>query len=439
VAHDIQRFGSEELKRTYLPRFASGELQGAMDLTEPQAGSDLGMIRTRVADKNGRYFVDGEKIFITNGGAPIHLVLARDAATFEQSKGTTNGLSLILCPVALPDGAPNRIRVPRVEAKLGIHGSPTCVVELDHAEGFLLGKAGAGFRAMLELMNNARLGVAAQGIGIAEAAYRRARAYAAERVQFDAPIIRQPLVKSMLTLMAINIAAARALLYRTCALMDLAEALRRHLESPAGVADPDRPALLSEMEHATQLVRFFTPLCKYFATEISNHVTRQAIQVHGGIGYMAESRVAHYHSDSIITTIYEGTSEIQASFALKEMSKGALFATLDTIRADLERLRATLPELGDLVTKGIEWLQQSLPALTGDPQYALLNAKRVCEMVIDVLVAAEFLSQAALSEQRQALATAFVHRHMLAVELAAWRISSGDATRIREYDRILGL
>ncbi len=438
VAHDIQHFGSDELKRRYLPGFSSGELQGAMDLTEPQAGSDLGAIRTRVSEENGRYFVDGEKIFITNGCAPIHLVLARDAATFDQSKGTTNGLSLMLCPVTLPDGTPNRIRVARVETKLGIHGSPTCVVEFDHAEGFLLGKAAGGFRAMLELMNNARLGVAAQGIGIAEAAYRRARDYAAERIQFDAPILQQPLVKSMLTMMAINIAAARALLYRTCALMDLTEALRRHLES-TGTDDPDRDALIAEMDHNTQLVRFFTPLCKFFATEISNHVTRQAIQVHGGIGYMAESRVAHYHSDSIITTIYEGTSEIQASFALKEMSKGALFATLDSIRGDLERPRAKFPELVDLVAKGIEWLQQSLPALMGDPQYALLNAKRVCEMVIDVLVAAELLSQADLSEQRQALATAFIHRHMLAVEHAARRISGGDATRIRGYDRILGL
>jgi len=439
VAADIQHFGSAEIKQRYLPGFASGELQGAMDLTEPQAGSDLGAIRTRATLENGRYFLDGEKIFITNGGAPIHLVLARDAATYDESKGTTNGLSLILCPVTLPDGTPNRVKVPRVEKKLGIHGSPTCVVEFDHAEGFLLGTQGAGFRAMLELMNNARLGVAAQGIGVAEAAYQEARAYAAERVQFGAPIIRQPLVKSMLTLMAINIGAARALLYRTCALVDQAEALRRHLASPEGANDPERAALAAELEHDTQLVRFLTPLCKYYATEISNHVTRQAIQVHGGVGYMAESRVAHLHSDSIITTIYEGTSEIQASFALKEMSKGALFSALDATRADLERLRGDFPELVELSAKGIEWLQQSLPALMGDPQYALLNAKRVCEMVIDVLVAAELLSQASLSEQRRALATASIHRHMLAVELAARRISGGDATRIQSYDRILGL
>jgi len=440
VAQDIQRFGSEDVKQRYLPGFVAGDLQGAMDLTEPQAGSDLGAIHTRVTSQDGRHFVDGQKIFITNGGAPVHLVLAREAATFEQSKGTTNGLSLVLCPTTLPDGTSNRVSVSRVEKKLGIHGSPTCVVEFDHAEGFLLGSAGGGFRAMLELMNYARLGVAAQGIGIAEAAYRKARGHAAERVQFGAPIIDQPLVKSMLTLMAIHIASARALLYRTCALMDQVEAMRRFLAGPASPGDEaERRRLDDEIDHSTQLVRFFTPLCKYYATEISNHVTRQAIQVHGGIGYMAESAVGHYHSDSIITTIYEGTSEIQASFALKEMSKGALFATLDATRAELGGLSASFPDLVALVSKGIDCIQQSVPALMGDPQYALLNAKRVCEMVIDVVVSSELLIQAGLSEQRHALATAFVHRRMPVVEQNAHRISSGDATRIHNYDRILGL
>src|SRR5262249_30455636 len=149
--------------------------------------------------------IDGEKIFITNGGAPIHLVLARDGVSFEQSRGTTNGLSLMLCPVTLPDGKPNPVRVARVESKLGIHGSPTCVIEFDHAEAFLLGTTGQGFRAMLDLMNQARLGVAAQAIGIAEGAYREARRYAGERVQFGAPILTQPLVKSMLTQMSLNL------------------------------------------------------------------------------------------------------------------------------------------------------------------------------------------------------------------------------------------
>jgi alkylation response protein AidB-like acyl-CoA dehydrogenase len=439
AAHDIEMYGSAEIKQRYLPRFTSGEIQGCMDLTEPEAGSDLGNITTRATLRGDHYVVQGEKIFITNGGAEIHLVLARDAATFDQSRGTTDGLSLILCPRTLPDGRPNGITVPRVESKLGIHGSPTCVVQFDGAEGYLLGTAGQGFKAMLDLMNNARLGVAAQAIGIAEGAYRAAREYAAQRVQFGAPILQQPLVKSMLTQMAIHVQAARALLYRTCALVDLTRAMADYLASERGGQDPHRAELAAEHDRNVHLARFLTPLCKYYATELSNAVARRGVQVHGGLGYMAESRAGQYLSDSIITTIYEGTSEIQASFALKEMSKGALFAALDAVGTAIDLRRDADAALVDEVHQGIEWIHKSLSAVMGDPRYALLNAKRLCEMVIDVLVGAELLAQAPVSEAKRALATSFVHRRMLAVETNARRIGSGDASRIQLYDTILGL
>src|SRR5581483_7824344 len=437
IAGDIERYGSPELKQRYLPRFASGELQGCMDLTEPQAGSDLGAIATRVSEEHGRFFIDGAKIFITNGGAPIHLVLARDGATYEQSKGTTNGLNLMLCPVELPDGRRNGVRVARVEHKMGIHGSPTCAIEFDHAEAYLLGERGNGFRAMLDLMNNARLGVAAQAIGIAHAAYRRARLYAAERVQFGAPIISQPVVKSMLTVCAVVIQSARALLYRTCALVDLADAIQHRLAREGGEPAVDRVALQAELERSVQLIRFFTPLCKYYATEVANHVTRTGIQVHGGIGYMAESAAGHFHSDSIITTIYEGTSEIQASFVLREMSKGALFTALEQTRQELESIVDRFPEEVRAVRDGIDALVQSVPALMDDPSYALLNAKRVCDMVIDVVVSAELLFQACEDDERRVLASVFIHRQMLAVDMNAKRIQSGDASRLKRYDEIL--
>jgi alkylation response protein AidB-like acyl-CoA dehydrogenase len=439
VAGDIQKYGSDEIKQRYLPRFASGELQGCMDLTEPQAGSDLGAIATRVDEENGRYFIDGSKIFITNGGAAVHLVLARDGATYEQSKGTTNGLSLMLCPVELPDGKRNNVRVARVETKMGIHGSPTCAIEFDRAEAFLLGERGNGFRAMLDLMNQARIGVAAQGVGIAEAAYLRARTYASERVQFGAPIIQQPLVKSMLTLMALDIQAARALLYRTCALIDLTEAIGHYLASGRDEPDLDRKALQEEHERNAQLIRFFTPLCKYYSTEIATRVTRAGIQIHGGIGYMAESVAGHYHSDAIITTIYEGTSEIQASFALREMSKGALFTALEATRVELEHLDDRFPDEAKQVKDGIAALTASLPGLMNDPRYALLNAKRVCDMVIDVVVAAELLFQAEATPSKFELAASFIHRTMLAVDMNAKRIQSGDVTRLERYNKILGL
>ena len=439
VAHDIEVFGSDALKQAYLPKFASGEYQGSMDLTEPQAGSDLGGILTKATLTGDHYVVEGEKIFITNGGEDVHLVLARDAATFDQSRGTTNGLNLILVPKVLADGRRNAVTVPRVESKFGIHGSPTCVVQFDRAEGYLLGQVGQGFRAMLELMNNARLGVAAQAIGVAEAAFREAREYAAQRTQFGAPILQLPLVKSMLTHMAILVQSARALLYRTCALVDRTHAAEVYLASPRGQQDPKAAAVQATYERDLHLVRFLTPLCKYYATEISNEVARRGIQVHGGLGYMAESRAGQYHSDSIITTIYEGTSEIQASFALKEMSKGALFAALEEVSEEIESLRGRYPELVAELRAGIDWLNKSLPALMGDPQYALLNAKRVCEMVIDVLVASELLQQADRVEWKLPLAASFIHRRMLVVEMNARRVSSGNASRIQRYDQILGL
>ncbi len=438
VAGDIQKYGSDEIKQRYLPRFASGEFQGCMDLTEPQAGSDLGAIATRVTEKDGRFFIDGAKIFITNGGSAVHLVLARDAATFDQSKGTTNGLSLMLCPVELPDGTRNPVRVTRVENKMGIHGSPTCAIEFENAEAFLLGERGNGFRAMLDLMNQARIGVAAQGIGIAEAAFRRARAYALERTQFGTPIIQQPLVKSMLTTMSLDIQASRALLFRTCAMIDLTDALAAYLAS--GRDDQgDRTKLQEEYERNMQLIRFFTPLCKYLATEVATRVTRNGIQIHGGIGYMAESVAGHYHSDAIITTIYEGTSEIQASFALREMSKGALFTVLEQTRVDLEQLDDRFPEEARQVRDGIQAITDSLPGLMTDPSYALLNAKHVCDMVIDVVVAAELLFQAEVEPAKSLGATSYIRSRMALVDMHAKRIQGGDAKRLERYTKILGL
>lgn len=439
AANDIQKYGSEELKEQYLPRFTSGEVQGCMDLTEPGAGSDLGGISTRATQEGDRFFIDGGKIYITNGGAEIHLVLARDGATYDESKGTTNGLNLMLVPRTLPDGTKNGVSISRVEEKMGLHGSPTCAVEFDRAEGFLLGERGNGFRAMLDLMNAARIGVSAQGIGIAEAAYRRARMHASERIQFGAPIIEQPLVKSMLTLMALEIQASRALLYYTAALIDQTEAIECYLASDRDESDFDRGELQAELERNHQLVRFFTPLCKYYATEVANQVTRSAIQVHGGLGYMAESVVGHHHSDSIITTIYEGTSEIQASFALREMAKGALFTALEELRTKLQSLSNEFPEPVGQLENAIDVLSDTLPSLMEDVNYALLNAKRVSDMVISVIVGGELLLQCASEPTRIDLAAAYINRTTLELEMHAKRIKSGDASRLERYDKILSV
>ena len=444
VAEDIQRYGSEELKKTYLPRFASGEVMGAMDLTEPQAGSDLGAIQTRATTANGKTVIDGNKIFITNGGCEIHLVLARDAETFDQSKGTTKGLSLYLVSRTRPDGKPNGVTVTRLEEKLGIHGSPTAAVQFENAEGFLVGDRGQGFTAMLSLMNNARLGVAAQGVGIAEAALDVAIRYARTRVQFDQPISEQPLMKDRLAKMTLELEGSRALLYRACALSDQNRAIEAVL---ARVAAGSKE--LSEA-HATELqalyerndtrIRLLTPLAKYMGTEAADSISRDAIQIHGGLGFMAESEVAKLHNDAIITTIYEGTSEIQVSFALKEIGKGALGVVFEVLEQELKSFdEPRMKELADQVLAGMKTILGAAGALLADFKYAMMSAQSLAEVVASVIAAGELLRQAKADPRRFDLAASWIDRRMVDLEGRCKRIKTGTVARLDRCEAIIDL
>jgi alkylation response protein AidB-like acyl-CoA dehydrogenase len=435
VAGDIEKYASDDVKRAYLPRFTSGELQGCMDISEPQAGSDVGGILTRSTElDDGSIRVDGQKIFITNGGADVHLVLARDDDTFDESKGTTNGLSLVLVPRKKEDGSPNGVRVSRLETKFGIHGSPTCEVVFEGAIGTRLGQKAKGFRAMLDLMNAARLAVAAQALGLSEAAFHDAVVYAHERIQFGIPIAEQPLVKAMLAKMAVNIEGVRALLYRTLALVDLNAA--RQAAAARGEASKGQ---LAELEGDTERVRLLTPLCKYFATEICDDLTRDAMQVLGGIGYTMEAHVAKLHADSLITTVYEGTSEIQASFALREMGKGALTLVFTELRNELAEV-STDPALAPLaarVREAIGLVEETAASLFGDVSQALLRAKLMAQMVINVISGTELLRQAAADASRHDLASAFILRRVLETEHMGRRIRENTEGQLERASRII--
>ncbi|MCX5740655.1 MAG: acyl-CoA dehydrogenase family protein, partial [Proteobacteria bacterium] len=439
VAGDIEKYASNELKSKWLPRLTSGEVQGAMDLTEPKAGSDLGGISTRATDQpDGSVRVDGAKIFITNGGAEAHLVLARDGDNYEQSKGTTNGLSLVLVARHNDDGSRNGIRVARLEKKLGIHGSPTAEVVFENALGFRLGTKGQGFRAMLDLMNNARLGVAAQGIGIAAAAFHDANHYAQTREQFGQSISKQPLVLSMLSKMATNIEASRALLYRTFALLD--QNIAREAALRRGDLAPDEAERMRvALEHDQIRLRLLTPLCKYYATEICHDVTRDAMQVFGGIGYTMDADVAKLHADSLIMTVYEGTSEIQASFALREMGKGALGVALAQLKDELGAMRgdAKRAELATLIDTSLGRIHECAQVLFTDLPYALLRAKMIAEMVINAKCGAELLRQVGADETRLDLAEAFIRRRVIESESIAKRIEQNHVGRLERDARIL--
>ncbi len=437
VADDIQMYASDEIKERLLPGFARGELMGAMDLTEPQAGSDLGAIRTRATERDGRIELDGEKIFITNGGCAVHLVLARDADSYDESLGTTNGLSLYVCPRQLPDGTRNGVTVVRLEDKLGIHGSPTAAVAFEGARAERIGQKGQGFRAMLTLMNNARLGVAAQGVGIAEAALDSAVRYARERKQFGVPIAEQPLMKNILARCVTALEGSRALLYRACVLVDRNRSIDALL-ARGGLPPGEQTEWEAVRERNEVRIRLLTPLAKYLATECADDITRTAIQVHGGLGFMAESVPARLHADAIITTIYEGTSEIQVSFALKEVGKGALGVVFDEVTRELDALvRPELQSAAERVRAGIKQVLAAGDVLAGDLGYALLSAQSLAESVISVVVSSELLRQADADPDREDVARSWIERRMVDLEGRTERIRSGSGQLLERCARMV--
>ncbi|MCJ2007576.1 acyl-CoA dehydrogenase [Methylobacterium sp. J-092] len=296
--------GSEDLKARYLGKLVSGEWTATMNLTEPQAGSDLAAIRTRAEPAgDGSYRIVGSKIYITYGAHDmaeniVHLVLAR----LKDAPAGTRGISLFLVPKVLPDGSENDLRCSGLEHKLGIHASPTCSMAFGDnggAVGWLIGEANRGLACMFTMMNNARLNVGLQGVGIAEAATQRALAYARERRQGKAPgsaetspIVAHPDVQRMLLTMKACTAAARGVCYLTAAALDAAE-------GPEGKAALDRASLL-------------TPVAKAFSTDIANEVASLGVQVHGGMGFVEETGAAQAMRDARILGIYEGTNGIQA-------------------------------------------------------------------------------------------------------------------------------
>jgi alkylation response protein AidB-like acyl-CoA dehydrogenase len=301
IADTICKYGSDEQREEFIPKLASGECTGAMVLTEPDAGSDLQAVKLHAyQDENGNWFLRGVKRFITNGCADILLVLARSET---DTKGA-RGLSLFVC-------YGDKVKVRRLEHKLGINGSPTCELQFEDTPAQLVGKTKLGLiRYVMDLMNGARLGIAAQALGIAEAAYEEALKYAGERKQFDRAIRDIPPVTNMLIDMRVALESNRALLYSTAKWVDLAETLAERVERLKEKGEPysdDR----KRMKKAVAISELLTPMTKYFLTESANRVTYDALQIHGGTGYMKEFSVERHVRDARITNIYEGTSQLQ--------------------------------------------------------------------------------------------------------------------------------
>ncbi len=352
----LEHHASDEIKAVYLPKLISGKWCGTMNLTEPQAGSDVGALRSTAKENgDGTYAITGQKIYISWGDNDFsenvcHLVLAR----LSDGVPGTKGISLFLVPKRLPDengdaGIANSLKVVSLEHKMGLHGSPTAVMQYDGATGWLVGEPHDGMRAMFTMMNNARLGVGGQGIGGAEGAYQHALAYAKDRKQGKSTIenatgtiLDHADVRRMLSTMKADIFAARAIALSNAVAIDMANA--------TGDRDWQARAAL------------FTPITKAFGTDVGIDVANLGIQVHGGMGFIEETGAAQYLRDVRVTAIYEGTNGIQSMDLVgrKLMDGGtAVRALLDEISETVTGLQKSYPDLSTALLEALEKLRQT--------------------------------------------------------------------------------
>ncbi|MDQ1366194.1 MAG: 3-(methylsulfanyl)propanoyl-CoA dehydrogenase, partial [Acidimicrobiaceae bacterium] len=417
----LTRFGTPEQQATFLEKMIAGVWTGTMNLTESEAGSDVGALRTKAVPSgggDGSWRITGQKIFITFGDHDladniIHLVLAR----IPGAPPGTKGISCFIVPKHLvnPDGSlgeRNDVRCVSIEHKLGIHASPTCVMSYGDnggAVGYLVGEANAGMRYMFHMMNVARLSVGLEGLAIAERAYQASRLYAQQRRQgravgapatVSSPIIEHPDVRRMLLTMKAQTEAMRCLLYTNAAAMDRA----RH------GADAD------ERQASQELVDLLTPICKGWCTDVGVSVTSQAIQVQGGMGYVEETGVAQYYRDSRIAPIYEGTNGIQAiDLVMRKLPlRGggvvkSLLGDMDSVVGELAEAGPDLDPIRVGLGNGIEVLRQASAWLLGrvasEPNDALAGATPYLEL-FGLVAGGWLLARSALAAHRQLAANA---------------------------------
>jgi alkylation response protein AidB-like acyl-CoA dehydrogenase len=398
IASSLEEYGDPETKARILPRFARGEVSGAMVLTEADAGSDLGSVATRATldEATGTWRLNGVKRFITNGLADVSLVLARS----EEGSTDARGLSMF---VVERDAT---VKIRRIENKMGIHASPTCEIQYTNTPAILLGKRRFGLmRYAMGLMNGARLAVAAQALGIAEAAYREADQYSRERIQFGKPIRALPAVARLLLTMKVDLEATRALLAETGRWVDLWKVYERALADAGTDADP---AMRARHKQAQTLADTLTPMVKYCATEMGNRVCSQAMQVHGGVGYIREFNIERLFRDVRVTNIYEGTSQLQVVAAIGKLLNHSLDPLLAEWQAaeypaDMAPEKALLHELTGLFGRAVDGLK-AMPERDRVDYYAV----DLVEMAIGVVAGWLLLRDTTVAEAKKPVARTFV-------------------------------
>lgn len=370
----LYEFGSDEIKNEFLPRFAKGAT-AAMDLTEPDAGSDLQAVQLKATynEKKNMWYLSGVKRFITNGDADISLVLARS------EEGTVDGRGLSLF---VYDRTEKAVIIRRIENKLGIKGSPTCELVFKNAPAKIVGVRRLGLiKYVMALMNAARLGVGGQSVGLSEAAYREALKYAQERTQFGKAIIQFPAVYEMLTKMEVIIKAERSLLYETARFIDIYK-IYSEISEERRLEKEER----QEQKKYQRLADIFTPLLKLMASEYSNQIAYDALQIHGGTGFMKDFPIERIYRDARITTIYEGTSQLQVIAAIRGVSTGAYLNRMreyetNKVKPELEFLQRTLFRMADEYESAVNKVTN-----VGDNEYMDFHARRLVEMAGNIIM-----------------------------------------------------
>lgn len=385
-AETIHEFGSEEIKDDFLPRFITGDT-AAMDLTEPDAGSDLQAVQLKATynEKEDQWYLNGVKRFITNGDAHISLVLARS----EEGTSDARGLSLFVY-----DRTEQRMTVRRIENKMGIKGSPTCELVFKNAPAKLIGDRRLGLiKYVMSLMNSARLGVGAQSVGLSEAAYREALKYAHEREQFGKAIIHYPAVYEMITKMKVKVDAIRSLLYETARLVDVYKSYNFIQE--------DRKLEIEErkdMKYHSKKADLFTPLLKLVSSEYSNEIAYDSLQVHGGTGFMKDFPIERIFRDARITTIYEGTSQLQVVAAMRGVGNGAYMNFIreyeaQSIKPEFDFIKRRLIIMTDQYEKAVNFVQREK-----DNELFDFHARRLVEMAGNIIIGYLLLNDANRSD-----------------------------------------
>ena len=431
IAETINAFASDEIKDEYLPKFCEGEVTGAMVLTEPDAGSDLQAVKLKATqDEKGQWRLNGVKRFITNGCGEVLLVLARS----EPDRSGGLGLSLFICNFS--DG----VKLRRLEDKLGIHGSPTCELQFDDVPARLIGERQRGLVTyVMALMNGARVGIAAQSLGIAQAAYQSARAYSASRRQFEVAIEKLPAVADLLADSNVDIQAARALAYEACFHVDLENSLLKKFETKDL---PDDKALVKEMRlesrHLKRLNAMLTPMAKYVCSEMCNRVSYNAIQVLGGSGYMRDYPVERHYRDARITTIYEGTSQLQVVAAVRGVMSGTAQKSFVSLAGrDYDGPLAPLAQrLADIIPV----FEETIAYVKEQPgtEYMDLHGRQIVDSAIGIYTAYLLLNQARDSEKKLTVASRYINQIIPLVKYNCELIRSGDRSSLDCFETLAG-